>query len=101
MNDAESGADCCSPCTERTARTAELADHSPRFRNADPHVFCSASNGSTTEEHDQEDRAKWLAATPPTTARQHIAINESLNEEVVDWLETVSDEHYAAEGGKR
>jgi quercetin dioxygenase-like cupin family protein len=35
----------------------------------------------------------WHGATP-TTAMTHIAIQESLNGKVVEWLETVSDEQY-------
>jgi quercetin dioxygenase-like cupin family protein len=35
----------------------------------------------------------WHGATP-TTAMTHIAIQESLNGEVVDWMEQVSDEQY-------
>jgi hypothetical protein len=31
---------------------------------------------------------------PPTTAMQHIAINEALDGKAVDWLEKVSDEEY-------
>ena len=35
----------------------------------------------------------WHGATP-TTAMSHIAIQEHLNEKVVDWLEQVTDEQY-------
>jgi quercetin dioxygenase-like cupin family protein len=35
----------------------------------------------------------WHGATP-TTAMMHIAIQESLNGKVVDWMEKVSDEQY-------
>jgi len=35
----------------------------------------------------------WHGATP-TTAMTHIAIQESLNGKVVDWMEQVSDEQY-------
>jgi len=35
----------------------------------------------------------WHGATP-TTALQHIAINEALDGKAVDWLEKVSDEQY-------
>jgi quercetin dioxygenase-like cupin family protein len=35
----------------------------------------------------------WHGATP-TTAMTHIAIQESLNGKVVNWLEKVSDEQY-------
>ncbi len=35
----------------------------------------------------------WHGATP-TTAMTHIAIQESVNSKVVDWLEKVSDEQY-------
>jgi quercetin dioxygenase-like cupin family protein len=35
----------------------------------------------------------WHGATP-TTAMVHIAIQESLNGKVVDWMEKVSDEQY-------
>jgi quercetin dioxygenase-like cupin family protein len=35
----------------------------------------------------------WHGATP-TTAMTHIAIQESLNGKVVDWLEKVSDQQY-------
>ena len=35
----------------------------------------------------------WHGATP-TTAMTHIAIQEALNDEVVDWMEHVSDEQY-------
>ncbi len=37
----------------------------------------------------------WHGATP-TTALTHVAIQESLDGKVVDWLEKVSDEQYAA-----
>jgi quercetin dioxygenase-like cupin family protein len=37
----------------------------------------------------------WHGASP-TTAMQHIAINESLAGKAVDWLEKVSDEQYSA-----
>lgn len=36
----------------------------------------------------------WHGASP-TTAMTHIAIQESLNGNAVDWLEKVSDEQYA------
>jgi quercetin dioxygenase-like cupin family protein len=36
----------------------------------------------------------WHGATP-TTAMTHIAIQEALNGQVVDWMEHVSDEQYA------
>jgi quercetin dioxygenase-like cupin family protein len=42
----------------------------------------------------------WHGASA-TTAMQHIAINESLNGKVVDWMEKVSDEQYAAGSGTR
>jgi|SRR5678809_45429 quercetin dioxygenase-like cupin family protein len=35
----------------------------------------------------------WHGATP-TTAMTHIAIQENLNEKVVDWMEKVSDDQY-------
>ena len=35
----------------------------------------------------------WHGATP-TTAMMHIAIQESLNGKVVDWMEKVSDDQY-------
>jgi quercetin dioxygenase-like cupin family protein len=35
----------------------------------------------------------WHGATP-TTAMTHIAIQEALNGEVVDWMEHVTDEQY-------
>jgi quercetin dioxygenase-like cupin family protein len=35
----------------------------------------------------------WHGATP-TTAMTHIAIQESINGKVVDWMEKVSDEQY-------
>lgn len=35
----------------------------------------------------------WHGATP-TTAMTHIAVQESLNGKVVDWLEKVTDEQY-------
>ena len=35
----------------------------------------------------------WHGATP-TTAMTHIAIQETLNGKVVDWMEHVSDEQY-------
>ena len=35
----------------------------------------------------------WHGATP-TTAMTHIAIAETLNGKVVDWMEKVSDEQY-------
>jgi quercetin dioxygenase-like cupin family protein len=37
----------------------------------------------------------WHGATP-TTAMTHIAIQESLDGKVVDWMEKVSDEEYLA-----
>jgi quercetin dioxygenase-like cupin family protein len=37
----------------------------------------------------------WHGATP-TTAMTHIAIQEALNGQVVDWMEHVSDEQYGA-----
>jgi quercetin dioxygenase-like cupin family protein len=37
----------------------------------------------------------WHGATP-TTAMTHIAIQETLNGQVVDWMEHVSDEQYGA-----
>jgi len=37
----------------------------------------------------------WHGASP-TTAMQHIAINESLDGKAVDWLEKVGDEEYPA-----
>ena len=37
----------------------------------------------------------WHGATP-TTAMTHIAIQETLNGKVVDWMEHVSDEQYRA-----
>ena len=36
---------------------------------------------------------KHWHTTTPTTAMTHIAIQESLNGKVVDWMEKVSDEH--------
>jgi quercetin dioxygenase-like cupin family protein len=36
----------------------------------------------------------WHGATP-TTAMMHIAIQESLNGKVVDWMEKVSDDQYS------
>jgi quercetin dioxygenase-like cupin family protein len=38
----------------------------------------------------------WHGATP-TTAMSHIAIQEALDGKVVEWMEKVSDEQYAAE----
>lgn len=40
----------------------------------------------------------WHGATP-TTAMTHIAIQEALDGEVVDWMEQVSDEQYAGDSG--
>jgi quercetin dioxygenase-like cupin family protein len=37
----------------------------------------------------------WHGATP-TTAMTHVAIQEALNGQVVDWMEHVSDEQYGA-----
>ena len=37
----------------------------------------------------------WHGAAP-TTAMTHIAIQEQLDGKVVDWMEKVSDEQYAA-----
>ena len=37
----------------------------------------------------------WHGASP-TTAMTHIAIQESLNGKVVDWMEKVSDEQYGS-----
>ena len=37
----------------------------------------------------------WHGASP-TKAMTHIAIQEALNGEVVDWMEKVSDEQYRA-----
>ena len=37
----------------------------------------------------------WHGATP-TTAMTHIAVQEALDGEVVDWMEKVSDEEYQA-----
>jgi len=39
------------------------------------------------------DEKHWHGATP-TTAMTHVAIQESLNGKVVDWMEKVSDEQY-------
>lgn len=39
----------------------------------------------------------WHGATP-TTAMTHIAIQENLNGQVVEWMEKVSDEQYQALG---
>jgi quercetin dioxygenase-like cupin family protein len=41
------------------------------------------------------DEKHWHGATP-TTAMTHIAIQEALNGEVVEWMEQVSDEQYQA-----
>ena len=41
------------------------------------------------------DEKHWHGATP-TTAMTHIAIQEELDGKVVDWMEKVSDEQYAA-----
>ena len=38
----------------------------------------------------------WHGATP-TTAMTHIAVQEALDGKVVEWMEKVSDEQYAAE----
>jgi quercetin dioxygenase-like cupin family protein len=37
----------------------------------------------------------WHGAAP-TTAMTHIAVQEDLNDKVVDWMEKVSDEQYGA-----
>src|SRR6476620_9265822 len=39
------------------------------------------------------DEKHWHGATP-TTAMTHIAIQEALNGEVVEWMEKVTDEEY-------
>jgi quercetin dioxygenase-like cupin family protein len=40
----------------------------------------------------------WHGATA-TTAMMHIALEESLDGKVVDWMEQVSDEQYQAKPG--
>jgi quercetin dioxygenase-like cupin family protein len=42
----------------------------------------------------------WHGASP-TTAMQHIAIQEALDGKTVDWMEKVSDEQYAAQRSSR
>jgi quercetin dioxygenase-like cupin family protein len=42
----------------------------------------------------------WHGASP-TTAMTHIAIAEALDGRVVEWMEQVSDEQYAADGNGR
>ena len=42
----------------------------------------------------------WHGATP-TTAMIHIAIQESLDGKVVEWLEQVSDQQYRGETGMK
>ena len=40
--------------------------------------------------------ARNIGTGRPTTAMSHIAIQETLNGKVVDWLEKVTDEEYLA-----
>ena len=42
----------------------------------------------------------WHGATP-TTAMTHLAIQEQLDGQIVDWMEKVSDEQYAGRTQKR
>jgi hypothetical protein len=53
--------------------------------------FVDARNVAPGEKH-------WHGASP-TTAMTHIAIQESLDGKVVEWMEHVTDEQYGAQTG--
>src|SRR5207249_3929069 len=77
-----------------------------------PHRVAHASTRTDSDRHFRPrlDTARWRArrgdvvwfepgekhwhGASPTTAMQHIAIQEALNGKAVDWLEKVSDEQY-------